>query len=121
MKKLIFTNNGHVGFDPETEEVFSLESDREGISRIFLMKEPMDIMYRRKDKAYNVSAEKDDVVVVFYEDTFEYPVVIAKSKEWAKNLKKYNERLQKQKEEWAKKKEAEACDADSICDNLKSC
>lgn len=103
MKTLYFTETGQIVFDEETKVVEPIRSSREGISRVYLMKEPMDIVYNRGDKQYSVSADKDDIVVVFYEDSFEYPVIVAKSAEWAANLLKYEEKEQKIKEEWAAK------------------
>lgn len=108
MKTLYFTNTGQIVFDEEAKVAEPIESSREGISRIYLMKEPMNIVYNRGDKQYSASAEEGDVVIIFYENTFEYPVVVAKSTEWAENIRKYEEKQQREKEEWAKK-HAEGC------------
>lgn len=103
MKTLYFTETGQIVFDEETKVAEPITSSREGISRIYLMKEPMDVVYNRGDKQYSVSADKDDIVVVFYESYFEHPVIVAKSAEWAANILKYEEEEQKAKEEWAAK------------------
>lgn len=112
MKKFIINNNGSVIFDSETEELSTLDSAREGISRIWVMKEPMMIVCQNGDNKYELNAKKGDIVIKFYDDDFPFPVVIAKSKEWVKNLEAYNKAMQKRKEKWAKEKcDDECCDA----------
>lgn len=102
---------GNVAFDPETDEVIGLESERESISRIYLAKEPMHVVYQIGETHKEFDVKKDDIIIKFYERTFENPVVVVKSKDWVKNLKKYNEQQQKIAEEWAKEKAASAgCD-----------
>lgn len=118
MKTLYFTNTGQIVFDEEAKVVEPIESSREGISRIYLMKEPMNIVYNKGDKQYSASAEEGDVVIIFYENTFEYPVVVAKSTEWAENIRKYEEIQQREKEEWAKKR-AEGCTC--CCEKCDEC
>ena len=111
MKKFIINNQGSVVFDAETEEISSLDSAREGISRIWVMNEPMTIVCQMYGKNYELNAKKGDIVIKFYDDSYPFPVVIAKSKEWTKNLDAYEKAIQKRKEEWAKEKQCENCDA----------
>lgn len=115
MKKFIIANDGYVGLDSETNEIFTLESQREAISRIFRAEEPMTVVVKRGDKDYEVTAKKDDLIIAFYDSSYDFPVIVVKSKDWVKNLKEYEKKLQKQKEEWAKKnadcKECECCAA----------
>lgn len=115
MKKYIITNDGSIGFDPETEEIFNLPSCREAISRIFMVDEPVEIVVDRHDKKYTLSAKKDDLVIVFYEEFFPMPVIVVKNKDWAKNIKDYKKKVQKEKEEWAAKKANTACPCEG-CD-----
>jgi hydroxymethylpyrimidine pyrophosphatase-like HAD family hydrolase len=113
MKKFVINNQGSVIFDTEAEEISSLDSSREGISRIWLMKEPMTIVCQICDNKYELNAKKGDIVIKFYDSDFPFPVVIAKSKEWVKNLEAYDKAMQERKEKWAKEKcsECECCDA----------
>ena len=113
MKKFIITDNGSVGIDTENENIFSLDTQREAISRIFMAQEPMTITVKKYDKEYELSAKKDDLIISFYDNDFDYPVIIVKSKDWVKNLKNYEKNLQKRKEEWAKNKceECDCCEA----------
>lgn len=119
MKTLYFTQTGQLIFDDESKVAEPIESTREGISRVYLMKEPMNIVYNRSGKQCIVSADKDDIVIIFYEDKFEHPVVVAKSAEWTENIQKYEELLQKEKEEWAAKKANGDCPR--CCDCCEAC
>lgn len=110
MKKFIINNQGSVVFDTETEEISSLDSAREGISRIWLMKEPMTIVCQMGDNKYELNAKKGDVVIKFYESDFPFPVIIAKSKEWVKNLEAYDKAMQARKEKWANEKKCSECE-----------
>jgi len=119
MKKFIISDNGSVGFDTETEEIFSLDTQREGISRIFMAQEPMTVTVKKTGKEYEMSAKKDDLIIVFYDSDFDLPAIVVKSKDWVRNLKNYEKTLQKRKEEWAKNKgKCLECDGDSSETNL---
>lgn len=111
MKKFIITTNGSVGFDTETEEIFSLDSKREAISRIWIAEEPMTIIVKRYNKDYTLNAKKNDIIISFYDDTFENPVVVVKSKDWVKNIEAYEEW---QKECRLKRAEKADCETASI-------
>lgn len=101
MKDLFITSSGYICIDSENNTVDQFTSEREGIRNIFVAKEPMTIHYRIGEKEGTVSAKKDDIIVTFYDYSFETPVVVAKSKEWVRNIKKYNECQQKISEKWA--------------------
>lgn len=109
MKKFLINNSGSIIFDSETEELSTLDSTREGISRIWLMKEPMTIVYQYGDNKYELNAKKGDIVIKFYDSDFPFPVVIAKSKEWVKNLEAYDKVMQERKEKWAKEQNECKC------------
>ena len=119
MKTLYFTNTGQIVFDEETREVNSISSDREGINRIYLIEEPMTIVYKREEgDSYSETAEAGDIVVVFYDRDFKYPIVVAKSDKWNENLIEYRKKIQADKERWAKEKLSEPmCDACEACSN----
>lgn len=109
MKKFLINNSGSIIFDSETEELSTLDSTREGISRIWLMKEPMTIVCQCGDNKYELNAKKGDIVIKFYDNDFPLPVVIAKSKEWVKNLEAYDKVMQERKEKWAKEQNECKC------------
>lgn len=117
MKTLYINGSGYVGVDTEENTTFSINAAREAISRIFLLEENMHIVYDRGEKHYEMDGKKGDILVTFYENSFSKPAVLVKSKDWVSNLKNWEKEQQKQKEEWAAKKLAEAC---PTCDNCKS-
>lgn len=115
MKKFIVADSGSVGIDTETEEVFSLETQREAISRIYMAQEPMTIVVKRYGKEYELNANKNDIIISFYDADFDKPVIVVSNEDWINNLNVYNEKMQKRKEECAVK-----C-ADCDCCECKSC
>lgn len=111
MKKFIINEQGNVLFDTETQEISSIDSAREAISRIWVVEEPMTVVCQTKKAKYELTAKKGDIIIKFYDCDFPFPVVIAKSKDWVKNINTYNEKMRKAMEErFAKKKEADLSD-----------
>ena len=102
MKKFIISDNGSVGFDTETEDIFSVRREREAISCIYIVPEAMRVVVDKNNKKDEFDVKKDDLVIVFYDQDYEKQVIAIKSKDWIKNIKKYNELMQKRKEGWAK-------------------
>ena len=94
MKKIFISDNSYVGFDTEDESLFPVTFAREGISRIFLVEEPVTIVVKRNGKDYELNAKKDDIVISFYEQLYDMPVIVVKNKDWAKNIKKYNKAME---------------------------
>ena len=94
MKKIFISDNSYVGFDTEDESLFPVTFAREGISRIFLVEEPVTIVVKRNGKDYELNAKKDDIVISFYEQLYDMPVIVVKNKDWAKNIKKYNNAME---------------------------
>lgn len=117
MKDLYVNDGGFICLDGEDRSVCPIDSEREAIRRIFLAKEPMTVHYTVGENTYEVEAKKDDIIVFFYERDFEAPVVIAKSKAWANNLKQYNKLQQDIKEKWAAK--SLSCKKD--CEDCENC
>lgn len=101
MKTLYITNGGSICIDQEENFVDRMPSEREGISRIFLAKEPMHVIYGEGEYRRELDVKKDDIIITFYSNDWEEKIVVAKSKDWVKNLKKWNEEEQRRKEEWA--------------------
>lgn len=121
MKKFFITSQGSIGINTETEEVFTLDTQREGIRSIYLAEEPMTVIAKKGDVEQEFTVKKDDIIVVFYDSDFVNKVAIVKSKDWVKNLKEYNKMMQKAKEEWAKKNSANNLGECNVCENCESC
>ncbi len=106
MKPLYLTNSAaNIVVDTDTNKVSKLEyADRYDIQNLFLVEEPMHIVYECGETHVEKDAKKGDIIVCFYSNEyFKDPVSIIKSKEWAKGIKNRREAEQKAKEEWAKK------------------
>lgn len=116
MKTLYINSNANILIDEEEHHVSRLDTQREGISRVYLIPEAMHIVFGEGETHQELDVEKDDIVIVFYTGTFDKQIVVVKSKDWARNLKIYNEEQQKIKEEWALKKAIECgCDGCTNC------
>ena len=89
--------------DSENQAVKQLPSEREAISRIFIAKEDMHVVYEQNGEQKICNIDAGNLLIVFYDHTFKNRVVVVNSSEWIENIKDYNEREQKRKEEWAKK------------------
>lgn len=117
MKKFIIADGGSVCFDPETEEISTINSKREGISRIWIAEEPMTVTVKKFDKDYELQAKKGDIIISFYDDTFPSPAIIVKSKDWVKNIEAY----EKKQAEYEAKRNAGCvkCGECNTCDGTK--
>lgn len=121
MKTLYLTNStANIIVDTDTNKVSKLEyADRYDIQNLFLVEEPMHIVYECGETHVEKDAKKGDIIVCFYSNEyFKDPVSIIKSKEWAKGIKNRRDAEQKAKEEWAKKNagnEEPCCDC-KCCD-----
>lgn len=111
MKKFIISDSGNVCFDPETEEISTINYRREGISRIWIAEEPMTVVVKKYGKEYELQAKKGDIIISFYEDTFPNPAIVVKNKDWVKNIETY----EKKQAEYEAKRKAE-CNECAICD-----
>lgn len=121
MKKVFISTLGAIGLDTDTEEVFEIKRKREAISNIRLIEEPTTVIVNYGSKKYELTAEKDDILITFYEKDFDIPVIIVKNKDWVENIKNYEKLEQKRKEEWAVKnavKNEISCDSTSC---IQSC
>lgn len=116
MKTLYLTSNGGMCIDPEENFVDRMPSEREGIGRIYLAKEPMHVVYGEGEYKRELDVKKDDIIITFYSNDWKERVVVAKSKDWANNLKEWNKEEQRRKEEWAYKQASADTDCDSQCD-----
>lgn len=116
MKTLYINSSANILIDEEEHNVSRLDTQREAISRIYLIPEAMHIVFGEGETHQELDVKKDDIVIVFYTGTFDKQIVVVKSKDWARNLKIYNEEQQRIKEEWALKKASE-CVCDGGCNS----
>lgn len=114
MKTLYINSNANILIDEEEHNVSRLDTQREAISRVYLIPEAMHIVFGEGETHQELDVKKDDIVIVFYNGAFDKQIVVVKSKDWARNLKIYNEEQQRIKEEWALKKASEC-----VCDGTK--
>lgn len=115
MKTLYLTNSAaNIIVDTDTNKVSKLDyADRYDIQNLFLVEEPIHVVYECGETHVEKDAKKGDIIVCFYSNEyFKDPVSIIKSKEWAKGIKNRHEAEQKAKEEWAKKQ----CNDCPCCD-----
>lgn len=103
MKTLYLTQSGTIALDSETQKPCSIYPKIESIRNVYLITEPTKIVYSYGEKTEELYAEADDIVILFYRDDFKHNVVVAKSAGWVENIKDYDEKEQKRKEEWAAK------------------
>lgn len=100
-KKILFvTTRGLIQLD-ENNEPIGKNSDRQAISTVVRITEPVHIVYNKNDKRIELDAEEGDILVEFYDSAFPNPILLIHSKEWVENLNKYDEEQQKLKEKWA--------------------
>jgi hydroxymethylpyrimidine pyrophosphatase-like HAD family hydrolase len=114
MKKFIINEQGNILFDTETQEISSIDSAREAISRIWVAEEPMTIVCDTKRAKYELAAKKGDIIIKFYDYDYPFPVVIAKSKDWVKNIDAFNKEMEKRRKETEKREDPAPCEGD--CD-----
>lgn len=125
MKTLYLADTGgRIGIDDEGKP-FPIYGKVESIRNIYLITEPTKIVYGDfNGNIEEIYADVDDLVIVFYRDDFKHHIVIANSAQWVENIKDYDEKEQKRKEEWAAKN-ADGNTPCSCCDccetNCKGC
>lgn len=106
MKNLYLTRGNNIIVDPENPNVFdSLKSKLLRIDRLYVVEEPIHIVYRYPfdGNVVEKDAEPGDIIITFYtnEDATPNKFVVVKSKEWTENIKAIEEYEQAQKERWA--------------------
>lgn len=109
MKTLYLTRSANIVVDTEDNYVSKLKSERQAIDYIYVVDEPMHIVYGYEDNKYELDADAGDIVITFYEKSFKHPIVLIKSEEWKENIFEYRKKEQEEKERWA-----------AQCDNCKS-
>ena len=123
MNKLYIGQSSCVRINTETEKITEVFGERDCIRKIILAKEPTEIIYNYCETSYTTNAEAGDLIIIFYNECFNKPVVVVKSEDWRKNIEDYNEQLQREKEAWAaKQKEAKTYEKDITAEeNNKGC
>lgn len=116
MKTLYITPNASAAIDTELNDVFSLPSDREAISRIHLIKEAMHVVIGNGENKKEFDVEPGDILIKFYDDIFPNKAIVVKSAEWKENIEYYDSEMQRQRDEWAKNKSSKCpCCGDCGC------
>ena len=110
MKTLYISGNSNIVIDQENNSCNKLERCRQGIDDIFLIKEPMHVVYGYGEKHHEADVEPNDIVITFYGDEFDTRMIVVKNEDWANNLIAYDKKMQEQKERWAAEK---CCDCES--------
>ena len=106
MKKIINIERKPIIIDTETAEVNVINRSARGIDDIYIIPEDAHIEWESKffpDKAIEVDAKKNDILVTFYDRDLGTDFVIVKSEDWLKAINNAKEADQKRKEEWAAK------------------
>lgn len=75
-------------FNPETQDLQKISSEREAISRIYIAPEDCKVRYFNEE----YTAKKGDLIILFYDGTFKHKCIIVTSNEWLENINDYNER-----------------------------
>lgn len=121
MKTLYITPKASAAIDTELNDVFDLPSDREGISRLYLIKEAMHVVIGNGECKEEFDVEPGDILIKFYEDIFPHKAIVVKSAEWKENLECYDSEMQRRKEEWAKNKANECPCCGDCCAECEKC
>lgn len=119
MKTLYMTNSSeNLAIDTENNTVCSIPNEsRYDIRSIYLIDEPMHIVYSSSNRNEEYDVKKGDIVIRVYEKPyFDKTIIVVKSKDWVKYITNQRAAEQKQKEEWAKQKaEENTCKPASCC------
>lgn len=113
MNTLYITRNGRVLVD-ESGTPQTMESSREAISSLYLIKEETKIVFVKNEKKKDIIANPGDIVINFYEEKFPNKVLVISNQEWKENLEAYENYLQDEKERWASSKGTESISTNPI-------
>lgn len=113
MKTFYISHGSNILIDKETNECNRVTSERQAIDSIYLVNEPMHIVYGYGDERKEVDADANDIIITFYTDEFKTRMVVVKNDEWVENIKVYNQKRQEEKERWAESQNCK-CDCESI-------
>ena len=97
MKTMFIREGVNMTVDTETNEIGYISSAREAIQRIYVVPEPMHVVYQSGQHKEEADVEKNDIIVTFYTDEFDKRMIVVKSDEWTKNIEAYEKRIEKAK------------------------
>lgn len=106
MKKIINIDRKPIVVDTDTAEVKAINRSARGIDDVYVIPEDAHIEWESKffpDKTIEIDANKNDILVTFYDKDLGADFVIIKSEDWLKYLNNAASIDQKRKEEWAAK------------------
>lgn len=107
IKYITVENTGSLfKFDTETEQIENLPTQREAIRSITLIDEPGVIV----DGDNEIPVKSGDLVIRFYEQRFDKPTIVVKSKDWKNNIVGYNKKMEEERKQDANKICSAYCD-----------
>ena len=121
MKTMYIADGSNIVINHETQEATHMESCREAINRIYRITEDMHIFYGSGENKKDLYAKDGDILIVFYESLFPNTIILVNSAEWSENLQAYEDAVQREKEEWAKKHANDNLTACPCCDCCEKC
>ena len=110
MKTLYVTQGTNILIDEENKGCGQMKESRGGIDSIFLVKEPMKVVWGYNGNSESVTVEENDIIITFYTKEFEKKLIVVKNEDWANNIKQYDAAMEEEKLRWASK-----------CDNCETC
>lgn len=117
MKTLYITQGNNILVDSENNTANRLKADRTSIDSMYLIDEPMHVVYGTGEYKRELDAEPGDIVLTFYHSEFKDKIIILKkAEEWSNNIMDYREKEQQEKLRWAQAKceGGDECESDSI-------
>ena len=110
MKKIINSGRTPIMVDTDTFEVSTLNRGPRAIDEIYVIPEDAIIEWKKINKSAEdrtVEVKKGDIMVTFYDSDYAKDfVIVNNADEWKDAIAKYNEAIQKRKEEWAAKQKS---------------
>lgn len=110
MKKIINSGRTLIMVDTDTLEVSKLNKGPRAIDEIYVIPEDAIIEWKKVNQSAEdrtVEVKKGDIMVTFYDSDYAKDfVIVNNADEWKDAIAKYNEALQKRKEEWASKQKS---------------
>lgn len=113
MKTLYITGGSNIVVDSDNNYCNRYERTRSAIDDVYLVKEPMHVVYGFGEKHKEVDVEPNDIIVTFYTDEFDTKMIVVKNEDWTNNLLAFEKKQQEEKERWAAEKADEGCNCES--------
>lgn len=115
MKTLYLTRGNNILVDKENDTTGRLDTCRQAIDYIYLVEEPMHVIYQYGETRSEVDAEAGDLIITFYDKVFKNQMIVVKHEQWAENIREYIKHEQEEKLRWAESKNQ--CDACPKCES----